>query len=419
MPSKKKAAILVAVQLPSYSDDDCRKSIEELVQLAASLDIEILECVVQKRASRSPTTYVGEGKMTQLADLIQRLGEHTVLIADDELTPAQQRNLQNTLEVDVADRTAVILEVFARRARTRTARLEVELARHEYELPRVRDDHTLGDREGGGGRASRGHTNVELAKQRKRERIAAIRAELSTLGAQEAESRRARAEVFRVALVGYTNAGKSSWMRLLTGSEVYVEDRLFATLGTTVRQLAPPAVPPVLVADTVGFIYRLPHALLASFRSTLGEALEADLLVLVADAADPAFRAQLEITRMALKEVGAEKIPNILVLNKIDRLTAEQRTELAAEYPEALQLSALALDDGATLHRRIVEFFDPYLVEARLNISYSRQNIFHAMRDRIRVVEENYSESIEVTVRAMPEILARLRHQLSNSAGTE
>lgn len=415
MPSKKKAAVLVAVQLPAHSDEECRGSLEELEQLTASLDILVLERVVQKRASRSPVNYVGEGKLSELGALIQRSGDSTnlILIADDELTPAQQRNLQNTLEVEVLDRTAVILEVFAKRARTRTARLEVELARHEYELPRIRDDHTLGDREGGGGRASRGHTNVELAKQRKRERIAAIRAELSALATQQAESRRGRAEIFRVALVGYTNAGKSSWMRLLTGSEVYIEDKLFATLGTTVRQLAPPATPPVLVADTVGFIHRLPHALVASFRSTLGEALEADLLILVADAADPAFRAQLEVTRAALNEVGAGAIPSLLLLNKVDRLTAEQRANLAADYPDATQLSAMVPEDGRFLHRKIVEFFDAHLIEARLNIPYSAQNIFFEMRDRLRVVEENYGESLEVTVRATPEVLARLNHRLA------
>lgn len=415
MPSKKKAAVLVAVQLPHHSDEECLRSLEELEQLAAGLGFVAVERVVQKRASRSPTNYLGEGKLSELAALIQRSKDSTIVIADDELTPAQQRNLQNYLEVDVLDRTAVILEVFAQRARTRAARLEVELARHEYELPRVRDDHSLGDREGGGGRASRGNTNVELAKQRKRDRIAAIREELSALAKQEASSRRGRAEIFRVALVGYTNAGKSSWMRLLTGSEVHIEDRLFATLGTTVRQLAPPATPPVLVADTVGFIHRLPHALVASFRSTLGEALEAGLLMVVADAADRAFRAQLEVTRAALEEIGAGKIPSILLLNKVDRLTAEERAELQTADPEALLLSALDPRDGRTLHRKIVEFFDRYLVEKRLSIPYARQGIFQEMRDRIRVVEEIYGELLEVTVRATPEILAQLTHHLEKS----
>src|SRR5690606_36997482 len=238
------------------------------------------------------------------------------------------RTLEVAFAAEVLDRPAVILRVFEARARTREAKLEIELARLVYELPRIRDDHSLGDREGGGGRASRGHTNVELAKQRARERIAALREELARAESIAERRRRVRADRFRVALVGYTNAGKSSLMRQLTGSEVLVEDKLFATLGTTVRPIVPPLAPPVLVIDTVGFIDRLPHSLVASFRSTLAEAHDAQLLLHVVDASDPAFRAQAKVTEQVLAEIGAGDTPTWLVLNKADRLTADQRAAL-------------------------------------------------------------------------------------------
>ncbi|WP_437815920.1 GTPase HflX [Sorangium sp. So ce1078] len=427
-------AIVIAAQPPEATEAEVHRSLSELKQLLLGLDINVIAEVVQKRSVRSSPTYLGEGKLRELAALTGGTGEvprgpdarrpdraaqqpaaaeHLLVVADDELSPGQLRNLQAALGVDVLDRTAVILRVFESRARTREARLEIELARLEYEIPRIRDDHTLGDREGGGGRAARGHTNVELAKQRARDRMAAARRELEQLKANAEQRRLSRADVFRVALVGYTNAGKSSIMRQLTGSEVLVEDRLFATLGTTVRQLAPPATPAVLVADTVGFIHRLPHALVASFHSTLSEAREAWLLLHVVDAADPAFRAQIRVTEQVLADIGAAETPSLLLLNKADRLGREARDALAGEYPGALLMSALDHHDGDALRERIDAFFAQHLVERTVSIPYDRQGVLAELRDRLQVVREEYGDAVSVTLRGTPEALGKLAARLS------
>lgn len=335
-----------------------------------------------------------------------------MVVVDDELTAAQQRNLELALGCEVLDRTAVILRVFEARARTPLSRLEVELARLEYELPRIRDDHSLGDREGGGGRASRGHTNVELAKQRFRDRIAGIRRELEQMKRAEDQRRAVRCEVFRVALVGYTNAGKSSIMQRLTNAGVLVEDKLFATLGTTVRQLDPPARPPIVLADTVGFIDRLPHALVASFRSTLAEAREAQLLLQVADVSAPDFRRQIAVTEAALSEVGAGAVPALLLLNKADRLDAETRESLEREYPDALVMSALHRADCERLRARIDAFFEAQLSEATLTVPYEKLGLLAEFRDRLKVVDERYDESVSVTVRGLLPVIAALEQKL-------
>jgi GTP-binding protein HflX len=417
------SAILVALHLPHVSEYETNRSIAELEQLVRGLGILDVTQLVQKRQTASPSTYVGRGKLQELVALTRGPGttargpaapevvvrEDLIVVVDDELTAAQHRTLESALGVVVLDRTAVILRVFEARARTREAQLELALARLAYELPRVRDDHSLGDREGGGGRAGRGHSNVELAKRRIRERMAELRRDLDRSAAVMTGQRRARADQNIAALVGYTNVGKSSLMRALTGSDVLVEDKLFATLGTTVRLLQPAVVPRILVADTVGFIHKLPHGLVASFRSTLAEARDAALLVIVVDAADSAFRDQLRVTESVLADIGASETPRLLVLNKIDRVAATTRAELAVEWPDAFQMTVFAKADVATLHARIAAHFATQLVEAELEIPYARQGAFAQLRNRIHVVREEYGEALSVTVRAPRELLHRLR----------
>ena len=326
--------------------------------------------------------------------------------------PGSSEASRFALAAEVLDRTAVILRVFEARARTPQAHLEVELARLEYELPRIRDDHALGDREGGGGRAARGHTNVELAKRRARDRIAAARRELAGLARTDERRRAARAQVFRVALVGYTNAGKSSLMQRLTNADVLVADKLFATVGTTVRQLAPPATPPVVIADTVGFIDRLPHTLVASFRSTLAEALDAWLLLHVADAADADVRRQVAVTEAALADIGAAATPALLLLNKADRLEPAAREALRAEFPHALVMSALDAADCKAVRARIDTFFARELVEAKLTVPYAKMGALADLREQLQVVDEDFGEALTLTVRGAADVLAKLRARL-------
>jgi len=312
------------------------------------------------------------------------------------------------------DRTAVILRVFAERARTRMARLEVELAQFAYELPRIRDDAQIGDREGGGGRGGRGNSNVELAKQASREHIAALRREIAELRVVSQTQRARRATARTVALVGYTNAGKSSWLRALTGSDVLVENKLFATLGTTVRQLAPAPPPAILIADTVGFIRRLPHALVESFRSTLDEVNDASILLIVVDASDPTFRDQLAVTREVMEALGAADRPWRILLNKVDRLDEEARAALRDEYPDAWMFSAHQPADVAEVRSRIVGWFQEAMTLERIEVPYGLQHVLQEMRTAAQIVSEEYLENIVIHVRASPDLLMRWKKQLAS-----
>lgn len=338
---------------------------------------------------------------------------HVVLV-DHELSPTQQRNLERATGVDVLDRTSVILEIFHRHAKTREARLQVEIARLRYLAPRLRESGGGGDRVRGGiGGKGAGESALELDRRRIRDRIAELRHELAAIEGGAKTRRARRGALPTVALVGYTNAGKSSLMRALTGSEVLVADKLFATLDTTVRALAPRTEPAILVSDTVGFIKKLPHDLVASFRSTLEEAAEADLLLHVVDASDAAMADQLAVTREVLHELVPDDQPSLLVLNKIDRVDEAGRAALAERYPGALQLSAKAPGDVAALHQRLVEHFVGAFEEAELEVPWAQHGVLHRLHQHATVLSERHHDTgTTVTVRAPGFLLAEVRAQL-------
>ncbi|HET9993103.1 MAG TPA: GTPase HflX, partial [Kofleriaceae bacterium] len=338
-----------------------------------------------------------------------------VVLVDPALTPTQQHNLETATGVDVLDRTAVIVEIFHRHAKTREARLQVEVARLRYLAPRLRAAGGGGDRVRGGiGGKGAGESSLELDRRRIRDRIAELRDELARIEGGSKTRRERRSELPTVALVGYTNAGKSSLMRALTSTEVYVADKLFATLDTTVRRLVPPTEPPILVSDTVGFIKKLPHDLVASFRSTLEEAAEADLLLHIVDASDPAHADQLAVTREVLREIEADHAPSWLLLNKIDRVDAAAREALADHYPEAIQLSAKSPADVAALRDRLVEHFGGKLEEALLEVPWTHQRMVHAIHERTTVLAEEHDEAgTKLHVRAPANVLDSLRAELT------
>ncbi|HWU88756.1 MAG TPA: GTPase HflX, partial [Kofleriaceae bacterium] len=338
----------------------------------------------------------------------------TVVLVDHDLTPTQQRNLEKATGADVLDRTSVILEIFHRHAKTREARLQVEIARLRYLAPRLRESGGGGDRvRGGVGGKGAGESSLELDRRRIRDRIAELRHELAQIEGGSRTRRARRSELPTVALVGYTNAGKSSLMRALTATEVYVADKLFATLDTTVRRLQPPTEPPILVTDTVGFIKKLPHDLVASFRSTLEEAAEADLLLHVIDAADPAHADQIAVTREVLREIGADEVPTWLLLNKIDRVDDAGRAALAERYPGALQLSAKTRADVAQLREVLIAQFAGALEEAELVVPWTAQRLVHQIHERTTVLAEDHDhEGTRLRVRAPSKILDDLRAAL-------
>jgi GTPase len=447
-------AVLVGVQLPEVSDLEHATHLAELRRLVNTLGYETVATLSQRRAQTGAGTVLGTGKLKELANLTGGPGvvasgaadrtskakerweaeaaedegsagddsaseeaagaepqvvageKPTVVIVGHELSPSQLRNLEKATGALVLDRTGVIVDIFHRHARSREARMQVEIARLKYLSPRLRESAGRSERQQGRGA---GDSAVELDRRKIRDRLAELHEGLAAVQRDQDHRRFARRDQLRVALVGYTNAGKSSLMRALTGSEVLVADRLFATLDTTVRPLQPESRPRVLVSDTVGFLRHLPHDLVASFRSTLDEALEASLLLYVVDASDPSCQAQLDVTRTVLRDIGAAEVPSLLLLNKVDRLDEAARRALAERFPGAMLLSAHAPADVAALRQAVLDFFEAQMVEADLLIPYAHQGLIGEVYETARVLSETFDEmGRSVRVRSLPGAIAKL-----------
>ncbi|MDQ5879820.1 MAG: GTPase [Pseudomonadota bacterium] len=422
---KPRYAVVAAVQLPTVSDMEFDASLAELRELAKTLGFEVVHTFVQKRSGFDTTAYLGVGKRQEIRayisneDEFAEVVEHDdharatlnaefrdieVILVDHEISPSQARNLEKEAGCEVMDRTMVILEIFHRNARSRAAKAQVEIARLGYMAPRLREAAKLAgpqgrQRSGVGGRGA-GESGTELDKRKIRDRIAELQLEIVAMDAERQTQRSRRQErqgLAGVALVGYTNAGKSTLMRALTGSEVLVANKLFATLDTTVRTLYPESVPRVLVSDTVGFIKNLPHGLVASFKSTLDEALDASLLLHVIDASDPGFERQLEVTDKVLEEISAHEVPRLRVFNKIDHVgdadaQAEREAALHAQYPDCVVMSARRPDDVAKLHKKIVSFFQKDLVEDELFLPWTAQQLRGEIYSTCEVLGERADE---------------------------
>lgn len=471
-------AVVVAVQTHGVDALEFASSIAELERLAATLGVDAIGRVTQKRATLAPGQVLGSGKLKDLAKWTggtgeipayqkpgtragtweQEAGEDAagdaldaeladdraelqrdiepsseppaeplgsdagpppgvrakVVLVDHDLTPTQQRNLEKATGVDVLDRSSVILEIFFRHAKTREARLQVEIARLNYLAPRLRESAGNEDRvRGGVGGKGAGESSLELDRRRIRDRIAELRHELAQISHGAATRRQRRSTLPTVALVGYTNAGKSSLMRALTGSAVYVADKLFATLDTTVRTLQPATHPAILVTDTVGFINKLPHDLVASFRSTLDEANEADLLLHVVDAADPALVTHLEVTETVLRELGAGQTRALLVLNKVDCIDDETRADLELRFPDAILMSAKRPADVAALRVRLIEEFAGKAEVRSFFLPWAKHGVMHEIHKRGTVVREHHEDDgtqvdVQAPAKSLDEIAALL-----------
>jgi GTP-binding protein HflX len=409
------ATILIDVQLQKTPAEDHRASLQELRQLIATLGWEIVGTLTQKLPSPSAASLIGAGKLKELSELVNGPRKAESVVFDHELTPTQVRNIREATGVDVYDRPAVILEIFHRHARTKEAQLQVELARLKYLAPRER---VPGARERtGGGRGARGvgESFHEIKRREVRDRIGELQQELKAVHREQIERRRHREGLPKVAIVGYTNAGKSSLMRALTSSDVLVADRLFATLDTTVRALHPETEPRILVSDTVGFIRNLPHDLVASFRSTLDEALDASLLLHVVYAADPALRSHIQVTKEVLEGIGAGKLPSLLILNKIDAVDILQKAVLSREFPEAIAMSVLNPKDIETLHARLVSFFLDNLVQVEIVVPYGKEGALADIRKSIHVLSESYEEKgVCLTIKADAGTVAAVKRRLAS-----
>jgi GTP-binding protein HflX len=448
---KMKRGIIAAVQLPNVSELEFESSLMELRELAKTLGFEVVHTFIQKRTGFDRTGYLGVGKREEIRAFVNNTiaiggdapdadagdtaivpaeipaggGDIDVLFIDHEISPTQARTMEVEIGCEVMDRTMVILEIFDRNARSRAAKAQVEIARLGYMAPHLREAAKLAgpqgrQRSGVGGRGA-GESHTELDRRKVRDRIAELQKEIIAMDLERKTQRARRQEnegLATVALVGYTNAGKSTLMRALTGSEVLVANKLFATLDTTVRTLYPDSVPRVLVSDTVGFIKNLPHGLVTSFKSTLEEALDASLLLHVIDASDPGFERQLEVTDSVLKEIGAHEVPRLRVFNKIDNgfdaaQQAEHAAALRAKYPDCIVMSARRPEDVARLHDRIVAVFQQNFVELELFLPWAAQQLRKDIYENCEVLSERADEDgAFFRVRSEPMALEKLQAQL-------
>lgn len=368
------AVLLAAVTLPPYTALQTVDSLSELADLADTLGFSVVAQAVQARTAPDPGTYIGRGKLEDMRGLVQQYDAELVIF-DNDLSPRQSQNIERLLGCMVWDRTQLILEIFARHVRTAEARVQVELARMQYMLPRLVGLWAHLDRERGGIGTSRGmgEKQIQIDRRMVRARIAHLQKELLRIETERCTQRKQRSNCFQVALVGYTNAGKSTLMNCLTGSCVHVADKLFATLDATTRALGCLSKPSVVLTDTVGFIRNLPHSLVASFCSTLEHVREADLLLHVIDVSHPDYATHIRTTAGVLNEIGAEAVPRLSIFNKIDlsRHDAIDRLMLEKKYPGCLCVSALEESARHTIIAAITSRVHDGCISRTIRLPYS------------------------------------------------
>lgn len=371
-------------------------SLEELKQLADTAGATVIKKFIQKRPKPDPAFFIGRGKVQELA-LYAQQENIDLCIFDDELSPAQQRNIESVMGIRILDRTALILDIFAQRARTNEGKLQVELAQLQYTLPRIMGKGLMLSRLGGGiGTRGPGETKLEVDRRRIRDRIAFIKEQIEKVKAVRSlhRSKRKKNNVFEVSLVGYTNAGKSTLLNTLTNSDIYAKDQLFATLDPTTRQLTLPNKQEIIITDTVGFIQRLPHQLIAAFRSTLEVVTEADLLVHVIDVSHELYKEQAAAVHEVLKEIGAETKPVITVYNKIDKLPPDSKlTDRLALEEDTVCISAAKKLNLETLQQMIESHLKSKAVEVTLCIPYAETAKAAQLHETANVLEQEYTEN--------------------------
>lgn len=371
-------------------------SLEELKQLADTAGATVIKKFIQKRPKPDPAFFIGRGKVQELA-LYAQQENIDLCIFDDELSPAQQRNIESVMGIRILDRTALILDIFAQRARTNEGKLQVELAQLQYTLPRIMGKGLMLSRLGGGiGTRGPGETKLEVDRRRIRDRIAFIKEQIEKVKAVRSlhRSKRKKNNVFEVSLVGYTNAGKSTLLNTLTNSDIYAKDQLFATLDPTTRQLTLPNKQEIIITDTVGFIQRLPHQLIAAFRSTLEVVTEADLLVHVIDVSHELYKEQAAAVHEVLKEIGAETKPVITVYNKIDKLPPDSKlADRLALEEDTVCISAAKKLNLETLQQMIETHLKSKAVEVTLCIPYAETAKAAQLHETANVLEQDYTEN--------------------------
>ena len=396
---KKEHVLLAGVHTGSLDtiNDTTDESMAELAELAKTAGAEVIAEVVQNRSDLEAATYMGEGKLEEIAEMTERLEIDTVIF-DDELSPVQLRNIADSLGVKVIDRTILILDIFAMRAKSGEGKLQVELAQLKYRLPRLRGLGTQMSRMGGGiGTRGPGETKLESDRRHINRRISALEAEIKEVGRHRGllRSRRKKDGVITACLVGYTNAGKSSLLNLLTDAEVMAENKLFATLDTTSRGLVLDDNRKILLIDTVGFIRKLPHHLVEAFKSTLEETVSADFLLHVIDVSNPQYENHIKVVEKVLEELGAAGKPTINVYNKIDKIDSDML------YSEGVGISAKTGKNIDVLMRLIEKTAPGQKKEISVLVPYSEGSLVSRLHEEQKILSEEYvAEGTKITLLA-------------------
>ena len=399
-------AVLVGIE---WKDQEwpVDRSLDELERLANTAGAIVLARLTQKLVKPNPKSFIGSGKVDELVTLVRRIDLDVVLF-DDDLTPSQQSYLEKAVgsPVKIIDRTALILDIFGLHAQTREGRLQVQLAQCEYLLPRLRGmwSHLAKEqaRGGIGGRFGQGESQLEVDRRLVRNKISSLRKELQEVEKRRDVQSKTRSEsyAYRVALAGYTNAGKSSILNLLTGASVLSQDKLFATLDPTTRSYKLPGGREMTLTDTVGFIQKLPHGLVDAFKSTLSEVLESDLILKVVDASDEDYLRHLEAVDAVLDEIGAGHNPALVVFNKIDLLQEDERIYLSRRYPDAILFSAETGEGTADLLYRISHEASAQEVLMSVSIPYNQGALLSLIHQQAAIISETYqSTGVNVVVK--------------------
>jgi len=425
-----KTAFLAALAKPAETDKDIEESLKELERLAETAGIQVLGTYRQRRNSPDRGTYFGKGFLTDLSQKMLQ-AQADILIVNDELEPSQARNMERDFQITVIDRTEVILDIFHKHAKTREAKLQVHLAELEYQLPRLKRMWEHFDKERGGvrntgGTATRGmgEKQIEIDRRLIKDKIRKINEAIEAIQHQKETQRKQREKARKICLVGYTNAGKSTLFNQLTKAGVWVEDKLFATLDSTSRQLKLSTGHPVVLSDTVGFISKLPHHLIASFKATLMEVQDANLLLQIVDVSDERFEYYIQQVNSVLLQIGAEAIPQILVFNKIDKVDTIFVSLLERQFPEGVFISAA---QGKNIDKLLVKVEEMLLGNriVQLKIPYSKTALVSKLHTLAEIISEDYKEDgiyMEVEISRddrylVEEYLVEIKKEKLNSTG--